>query len=1197
MIRYFLIAVLIFTAASCKSKKFFDKISSEQSGIHFNNLIEDNDTINVMDVENIYNGGGVGIADFNHDGLQDIYFTGNTVANKLYLNKGNLPSGQAGFKFEDITDAAGVAGEGKWCRGVSTVDINNDGLQDIYVCATILADSVKRENLLYINKGINENGIPVFTNMAAEYGLNDPSHSTMAAFFDYDNDGDLDMYLLINEISKNEFPNKFRPIFKKREHPNTDKLFRCDWNDSLHHLVYTDVSVQAGITIEGYGHGINICDINQDGWKDIYVTNDFLPDNILYINNRDGSFTDRVKEYFKHTAANAMGQDVIDINNDGLADIIELDMNPEDNFRKKMMLNPIAYQNFKLSDIYGYQYQYVRNVLQINQGPGLLQNDSIGHPVFSDAGFLSGISETDWSWTPLVADFDNDGYRDIIVTNGFPKDVTDHDFIAFRNKAISLTSKRDLLDQIPQIKIANYAFKNSGSLPAGQAGLYFTNVTKEWGMDDVSFSNGAAWADLDNDGDLDWVVNNINGEAFLYRNNSVGNENHFLQINFKGDSLNKNGFGATIDLHYDKGKQQVYENSPYRGYLSSVQNIAHFGLGKLAVVDSIIITWPNGKQQLLQNVKTNQVLTADISEARLINSYAENSIAGNSLFREVTRLVNINYVHSDSDFVDFNIQRLLPHKFSEYGPALAVADIDGNGLDDIVSGGSFFYQAQFFLQQPDGKFLQKELPNDAVPGKTKSSEDLGVLLFDADGDSDQDLYIASGGYEAAPSAAAYTDRFYLNDGKGNFSIDSVAIPVNLVSKSCVRAADYDKDGDLDMFIAGRVEPWNYPKPVSSFIYRNDSKDGQVKFTDVTATVAQSLLGLGMVCDAVFSDFDNDGWLDLIMAGEWMPVNFLKNNRGVFQNVTSLSGIQSQTGWWNSLAPGDFDNDGDIDYIAGNLGTNSFYRGSEKYPVYITANDFDKNGSYDAILSLFLPSSAEQPERVEYSAHLRDDFISQLASTRKQFPDYRSFAMANFSQLISAFDNKNVLRLSANNFQSSLLRNEGNGKFTIQALPVQAQLSVLNGMVVEDFDGDGNLDVAINGNDYGTEVSVGRYDALNGLLLKGDGKGNFIPLSILQSGIYIPGNGKALAMLQCANNKCLLAASQNRGALKILQLKKTDSCIRFLPGDVSAIVKYKNGAVQKREINYGASARLIIANKNILSIEVSDGTGKKRILNF
>ena len=1188
MTRYFFIAALIFTAISCKNKKLFEKINAGQSGIHFNNLIEDNDSVNVLDIENIYNGGGVGIADFNNDGLQDIYFSGNTVSNKLYLNKGN-------FEFEDITDLAGAGGDGKWCRGVSIVDINNDGLQDIHVSATILKDPVKREDLLYINKGINKKGVPLFVNMAKEYGLNEASHSTMAAFFDYDNDGDLDMYLLVNEVRDHEFPNKFRPAYKNREHPNTDKLFRNDFNDSLGHPFFTDISLQAGITIEGYGHGVTICDINRDGWKDVYVTNDFIPENLLYINNKNGTFTNREQQYFKHTSANAMGQDVIDINNDGLADVIELDMSPEDNYRKKTMLNPISYLKFQLSDVYGLQYQYVRNTLQINQGPSVLENDTIGHPVFSDIGFLSGIAETDWSWTPLVADFDNDTYRDIIITNGFPKDVTDNDFIAFRNKAMLLISKRELLDEIPKVKVTNYGYKNTG-------GISFSNVSDAWGLSDVSFSNGAAWADLDNDGDLDWVVNNINDEAFLYKNNSQESDSHYLQVKLEGDSLNKGGLGAFVELHYNKGQIQVYETSPYRGYLSSVQNMAHFGLGKIEVVDSLIVTWPGGKRQLIQNIKADQSLTVTIKDAGVVLPAMQSLLATNAIFREITSSVNVSYTHHDSDFIDFNIQRLLPHKLSEYGPALAIADIDGNGLDDIVSGGSYYYPAQFFLQQPNGKFHRKENLTGSVSMLPPKKEDMGILLFDADSDGDNDLYIASGGYEAAPGSNSYRDRFYLNDGKGNFLIDTTAFPINLASKSCVRAADFDKDGDLDLFVAGRVDPWNYPKPVSSIIYRNDSKSGEVKFTDVTNSIAKDLLRTGLVCDALFTDFDNDGWVDIMLAAEWQPVKFFKNRQGIFEDATAASGLMQQTGWWNSLAAGDFDNDGDMDYIAGNLGTNSFYKASEKYPVHITANDFDKNGSYDALISVYLPESAEKREPKEYPAHLRDDFIAQLTVARKKFPDYKSFAHATLDELIADFYKGNILRMQAVNLKSSFIRNDGNGRFTMISLPEQAQFSMINGMVAEDFDGDGNLDVIISGNDYGTEVSIGRYDALNGLFLKGDGKGNFRALSILESGIYLPGNGKSLVMLQDAQKKCLLAASENKGPLKILKLKKETTCINFLPADITVIVKYKNGSIQKREINYGASflsqsARFILLNDNIANIEVNNVKGEKRIIHF
>ncbi len=565
---FFLLNVILLIASCNHKKTLFQEISSANSGIHFNNQIVENDSINPLDLTNIYNGGGVGIGDFNRDGLPDIYFTGNTVSNKLYLNKGD-------FKFEDITTTAGVEGEGKWCRGVSVVDINNDGWPDIYVCATIRNNPEQRRNLLYINQGLDKNGIPHFKEMAREYGLGDTLYSTMAAFFDYDNDGDLDMYLAVNDIPKGYNANVYKPIVTDGSFPSTGKLYRNDWNDSLKHPVFTDVSKQAGITIEGFGHDVTIADINHDGWKDIYVSNDFLGDDILYINNHDGTFTDKVKSYFKHTSANGMGQDIEDINNDGLADVVELDMDPPDNYRKKLFQSSNNYRSYQNTEYFGYQYQYARNSLQLNQGPRVNGNDSIGDPVFSEIGYYSGIEATDWSWTPLVADFDNDGYRDIIITNGYPKDVNDHDFINFRTQATNLASKKMILSQIPQIKIHSFAFRNNKDLT-------FTDVSGDWGLMAPSFSNGAAYADLDNDGDLDMIVNNIDDEAHIYRNMSRERDpdnHHFLQIQFAGDSLNKNGIGAWAELHYDNGKQQVYENTPYRGYLSTIQDIAHFGLG------------------------------------------------------------------------------------------------------------------------------------------------------------------------------------------------------------------------------------------------------------------------------------------------------------------------------------------------------------------------------------------------------------------------------------------------------------------------------------------------------------------------------------------------------------------------------------------------------------------------------------------
>ncbi|RYY13522.1 MAG: RNA-binding protein, partial [Chitinophagaceae bacterium] len=623
--------------------------------------------------------------------------------------------------------------------------------------------------------------------------------------------------------------------------------------------------------------------------------------------------------------------------------------------------------------------------------PMVFQNDSIGHPVFADISFYAGIAETDWSWSPVVADFDNDGFRDIIITNGFPKDVTDHDFMAFRNKASALSSKKEILDQIPEVKISNYAYRNQGDLTFG-------NVTKDWGLERASFSNGGVYADLDNDGDLDLVVNNINDEAYLYKNNfreTNENESNFLDVKFEGGPKNKNGLGARAEIYLGRDHRQVYENTPYRGYLSSVINFAHFGIGKNTKVDSIVVKWPGGNMQIFKDHPANKILTAKESEARETFSFFKDTFATDALFTDITSQSGINYVHEDRDFVDFNIQNLIPHKLSQYGPALAVGDIDGNGLDDIISGGSFFYHAQAFFQQADGKFKRKSIierntnqinnpaqqlssPQSGEP--PKGAEDMGLLLFDADGDNDLDLYIARGGYEVAANTAPYQDMLYINDGKGSFTEIKTALPDNVTSKSCVRAADFDKDGDLDLFVAGRVEPGKYPVPVSSFIYRNDTQNGQIRFTDISRTVMPGLSRIGLVCDALFTDFDNDGWQDLILVGEWMRITFIKNINGKFQDVSDASGMGSVYGWWNSIIPGDFDNDGDKDYVLGNFGTNSFYKPTSQYPVNIIAKDFDGNGSFDALTSYFLPQSFSDQQKREVPVHLRDDMIKQIVKT-------------------------------------------------------------------------------------------------------------------------------------------------------------------------------------------------------------------------
>jgi hypothetical protein len=1163
----------------------FQEIKSSHSGIHFNNTIIENDSINQLDNGNVFNGGGVGIGDFNNDGLSDIFFTGNLVSCKLYLNEGD-------FSFNDVTEISGVTGEGKWCRGVAVVDINNDGLQDIYISSTIWNNKEKRKNILYVNQGTDSRNIPHFKDLAAEYGLDDDSHTTQAAFFDYDNDGDLDVYLTVNEINDRNSPFVFRPVIRDGSNSSTGRLYRNDWDSELKHPVFTNVSKQSGIQTEGYGNQASITDINQDGWKDIYVSNDYLMNDLLWINNRNGTFTESITSAFKHTSNSAMGNDAGDINNDGLMDFITLDMNPEDNFRKKMMLPPASYQFFQNSDRYGYGYQYTRNTLQLNQGtPG--QADTTGIPVFSEIAYFSGVEATDWSWTSLLFDSDNDGYNDLFIANGFPRDITDRDFGMFRSNAWLTTPKADILKQIPEVKIHNYIFRNNSDLT-------FSDMSESWGLSTPTFSNGAAYADFDNDGDLDLVINNINDEASLYKNNVLEMNplnSHYLQIRLLGDSLNRDGLGALIYAYYGNGKIQVRENNPFRGYISSSTSTAHFGFGSTTIIDSLIIRWQNGKTHKIFNIPVDQLLEVNIENAVFSGSLRETVKQEKSLFKEITNSLNINYTDKEEDFVDFNIQKLLPHKLSEYGPSLAAGDIDGNGLDDIITGGSAHNSAMLFLQKSDGTFTQRPLLNDEMLS-VKKWDDMGVLLFDADGDGDKDLYVSSGGYENESGSKAYQDHFYENDGKGYFTDKSDAFPVNLTSKACVRAADFDEDGDLDLFISGRVDPWNYPRAVSSFIYRNDSEKGVIRFTDITSEAAPVLKNIGMVCDALFTDFNNDGWSDLVLAGEWMPVTFLKNENGIFKDVTIETGIGNLTGWWNSLASGDFDNDGDIDYAAGNLGLNSYYRASEKYPVSIISSDFDNNGNYDAFPALYITTSQTDTTKKEYPAFGRDDAVKQMIKIRAGFQNYKSFAVATIEQLFTENQFNSALKLRATEFRSSYFRNDGNNKFTLIPLPATAQLSAINGMTADDFDEDGNLDLLINTNDYSTDVLTGRYDALNGLLLKGIGNGEFISQSIAESGIFIPGNGKAIIKLRGINNDYLVAASQNRGPLKIFELNSTGDIIPLKDDDMRAEIVYKNGRVQLQEFYYGnsflsQSARFIKVGRNVKEVTIKNVKGESR----
>jgi enediyne biosynthesis protein E4 len=1173
-------------AASCHSKKtLFTSLSPAATSITFSNRITENDSINILDNEYVYNGGGVGIADFNSDGLQDVYFTGNMVSNRLYLNKGN-------WRFEDVTARSQTSGNGKWCSGIAIVDINKDKLPDIYVAATLSNDAQKRANLLYVNQGNDTAGVPVFREMAASYGIADTSHSTNAAFFDYDLDGDLDLYILVDEIDARRFPNKYHYKITDGTAPGTDRLYRNDWNDSLRHPVFTNVSKQAGILMEGFGLGVHVSDINRDGWPDIYVTNDYISNDLLYINNRNGTFTNKAAEYFKHTSFSAMGNDIADINNDGLQDIIAVDMLPEDNYRKKMMLNPNNYSSYLNTKEFNYEYQYVRNTLQLNMGNNSAV-DSFQHPVFSDIAYYSGIAGTDWSWAPLVADFDNDGFRDIIITNGFPRDVTDHDFIAYRTNTKNYAPKEMLLAEIPAVKLKNYAFRNNGNLT-------FSNVSADWGITDPSFSNGGVYADLDNDGDLDYIVNNINDSAAVFRNNLLeqpAKKTNYLRLLLVADTGNAAGLGTFVHITYGGNKQQVHEHTPYRGYLSTMEPYIHFGLGEDSLVAEIKLLWPDGKEQYLQNIKANQVLT--ITKKAALPLKKEASQQKKDLFTNINTAAGLTYIHQDKDYIDFNIQKLLPHKFSQYGPALAVGDVNGDTIEDFFVGGSYGNSGQFFTQKENGQFNVKLLEPGASLS-TKKREDAGVLLFDADTDGDLDLYIASGGFENPAGSANYIDRIYSNDGKGNFTFDSTALPDSSGSKSCVKAADFDKDGDLDLFVGGRVLPGKYPLPVSSHILRNDSKKGVIKFSDVTKNIAPELVSIGLTCDMLWTDYDNDGWADIFLVGEWMPLTILKNNKGSFKKNASTNGLGETVGWWNSLVAGDFDNDGDIDYVAGNVGLNSFYKASPAYPARIYAADYNDDGGFDAIPTIYLPD--KNGKQQEFPAFGRDDMVKQMIGFKARFTNYHTYASATINEVLTHEDLKKSLRLQATTFASCFIRNNGNSHFEIVQLPVATQLSSVFGMIAADVDDDSFLDIIVNGNDYGTEIFTGRYDAFQGLILKGDGKGNFTPLQASQTGFSMPGDGKSLAYIRSSKNRLVLLAAQNQGPLLAYESNRAGNIISLNPADKEVTYIYENGTRRKEEVYYGhsfysQSGRYLILTTGIKSAIITDQLGNSRAINF
>lgn len=1156
----FIFSCILITFLACDNKNeshLFNLLSGDKTGIDFNNKIFESDSFNILTYEYIYNGGGVAAADFNNDAVVDLFFTGNQVSNRLYLGQGNM-------KFKDVTETSGLLSTPKWSSGVSIVDINNDGLKDIYVCTTAHPDEWARKNMLFINQGINESGVPVFVDKAAEYGIDFSEHSVSSAFFDYDRDGDLDLYILVN-VKLNGVPTNFRAKIEDGSSPNNDRLYRNDGNGK-----FTDVTLQAGIRYEGYGLGLAIQDFNNDMWPDIYVSNDYLSNDILYLNNGNGTFTNTTSEFFGHQSQFSMGNDVADINNDAQPDLITLDMLPENSERKKTTIGNKSYQNNINNDNFNYQYQYVRNMLQVNNGA----NAAIR---FSEIGQLAGVYQTEWSWSPLFADFDNDGFRDLVITNGFPKDITDKDFANYRAQLINIASPAYLVDSIPVVKIPNYAFKNMG-------GLTFTDVSNTWGLNQASFSNGAAFADLDNDGDLDYVVNNINGEAFLYenlQNQNLTNQSHFLRIDFEGSALNVDGIGTKVYVYYGD-KQQYYEHHPFRGYQSTVEDVAHFGLGTQDVVDSVKVIWPDGKQQLLIAIPVDRKITVKYTDAN--SMYVVPKVTSANLLTESSNNTGIVFKHQQRDIIDYNFQRTIPHKFSQFGPTLAVGDINGDGREDLYVGGSTGIEGQFFIQGKDGSYSKGQ----KILGSDEFTEESSALLFDFDNDGDFDLYLAKGGFEKE-DGSVYQSNLYSNN-KGKFTLSTGVLPEMQSSISCVRAADFDTDGDLDLFVGGRVIPGKYPLSPRSYVLRNDNG----RYIDVTDTVSPDLLNPGLVTDALWTDYDNNGTLDLIVVGELMAITILKNENGKLSKVQSA--LDKYVGWWNSITGADFDRDGDTDYIVGNLGLNNGYKVSDQKPLRVFAKDLDNNGSIEALLFCY-SKMTDGSERL-CPVHFWDELNQQSPRFRRQFSRYKYFSVATWETLLSEADKKDAYIVDVNYAASVYVENLGGGNFKIHDLAIEAQVAPVNGIVATDVDGDSWPDVVLVGNDYGNEVFIGRYDALTGVVLLNDTKGGFKTEKSATSGFYVPNDAKALVRVSRPEGD-LIVASQNRDSLRVFSGKRSNLAT-FKPErlDEYAIMTFMNGQKQKVEFYYGSgfhsqSTRVLTITNDVAQIEVYNSKGESR----
>lgn len=1137
-----------------KPDPMFVLLPSAKSGIDFKNEILETRDFNPIKYIYIYNGAGVGTGDINNDGLPDLFFAGNQVPSRLYLNKGNM-------KFVDISDSSGILKEG-WATGVSFVDINADGLLDIYVCIGN-TDPTKAENQLYINKG---NGL--FKEEARAYGLNDNGYSTQAVFFDYDLDGDLDMYLLTNGID-NFNHNNMRPIKKDGTGISTDRLYRNNGDNT-----FTNVSKESGITIEGYGLGVGIMDVNHDGWPDVYCSNDFITNDLLWVNNGDGTFTDRIVDYISQTSRNGMGMDIADYNNDGRQDIVQMDMLPESNLHNKTMTPAMNYNNQTIRSGLGYMPQFVRNTLQLRNA------DSS----FSEIGRMAEIHKTDWSWAPLMADYDNDGLKDLFVTNGYGKDITDLDFTTYSdglNNPFGADSIREQkayenMVNLPSIDLPNYFFKNLGNLK-------FANVTGTWSPAIPSMSNGAVYVDLDGDGDLDLVTNNVNGDAFIYSNTTMEKSNgqtHFLKVALNGPEKNPGGLGAQVILYCGKSEQKV-DQYPVRGYLSSVDYVLHFGLGNQKYVDSLKVVWPDGKSQVLTNVPADKRIEVSYIDSKIRTektNFPKNTLLANR--SESTGQI----IHKENPYVDFQDQPLLLKMLSREGPGLAVGDVNRDGLDDLFMSTALKDTSYIWIQKKDGNFLKG-----AVIPKSWKYEQQGCIMADFNNDGRLDLYVASGGNELSLKDGNYQDQFYLQTGEGTFELAIDRLPKMMSSTSTVNAADFDGDGDLDLFVGSRLMPESYPYPGQSYILENDNG----YFKDVTASVAPKLADIGLVTSALWTDFDNDGALDLIIVGEWMEISFFKNEKGKFINVTNTTGLSGLTGLWNSINGADFDGDGDVDYIVGNLGTNTDIKVSQTEPLSIVAKDFDENGSIDPVMGYYVNG-------INYPLPNRDALISQISGMKRRFPYYKVYGNTTFNQVFKKDELEGALQKEITMLGTLYLENLGNCRFAYRLLPERAQMAPVYGISVADLDGDGNPDALLTGNRTDTETLGGYLNGSIGTVLMGDGRGGFRNIEVDKSGFNTPGDARGIAQLLSDNGMDFLVGN-NDNKLQRFTLETNLNTMILDPNDIYALIKMRNGKVFKREFYFGSgylsqSSRMFQYPKDAISVSVYNSIrGKRDIL--